>query len=163
MQFLCTLQRGFIRLCFFRFNNVLDIELSEERLHSLYWCACTTSTGENGCCSTASETRSRSCYCCKEAGLFSTACARKLQLKVDGYSCITLHPDFHDIALNKTVRYARYFTVSVWIRGRTWARSVFVYLALIRGRNAVGLVRMRSTYIQAVRSLFYNLLSFNRS
>lgn len=85
-----------------RHNNVLEMELPDDRCGTTDWCCCRKDDETKGC---SKKSRPRASYCCKdsEIGDGEKKRARMLKQKGDGLSCIVRHGEFSDIALNRTV------------------------------------------------------------
>jgi len=86
-----------------KYNNVLEETMPDDRIKDRSWCSCLFSSGDKGCSVPKRHSRPRSCYCCKNAVESESVVAKPLKEKTIGQDCITAHPDFPAIALNKVV------------------------------------------------------------
>lgn len=75
---------------------MLEASLDQSRRTDSSWCTCGHFTIANHSCP-------RSLFCCVEAKLANTDRGRKIKEKCDDIGCITEHPEFRTLALDKTV------------------------------------------------------------
>ena len=79
-----------------RRNKILKKDLPEQRLNSTDgWCSC-------GHCSVDNLRQPKECYCCREPPAQS-GIAEKVRAKLDGVQCVTMHPNFSKMCLDKEV------------------------------------------------------------